>query len=1019
MKKILLTLAILFSGLIYSQTPTGTYSSGKYKMYTPDLGTIHDSCVVWNGTDKKLKFIPISDVLAGFGGSQNLQETYENGGFAYPFGSVVSNDGLSTLEDSFEMGGGHFVRQFDNGSGSIGSVNWDYDTQEFQNFTSIRETDWGSSTGQFHVRQKDAVTLNQTDFGILDPLVSSDIKIPAPAVGGTYYTGLSVNGTPFDSTGDVTISTGGANLGYTASPTNGIVTSDSGTDATIPLADGTNAGLESPAQFTKLAGIAIGANVGVVPNSAITGATKTKITYDSKGLVTVGSDATTADISDSTNKRYQTDAQQTNNDATSSIQTQINGKQPQLSGTGFVKATGTTISYDNSTYLTTTSAGTTYFPLTGGSITGTGGSGFIGLIPQSSAPSTPTNGVRLYARSTGGFSWIGTNGFTRSFISTGVTADHTYTLPDADGTAMLTDNTQTVTNKNLNSGTNTFPTFNQNTTGSAATLTTARTIGIVTGDATVTGSIFDGSANNTNALTLATVNSNVGNFGSASKTVTTTINAKGLTTAIAEQNIAITESQVTNLTTDLSTLTTNVATNTSSITTNTANLIKKQLREGKIEYAGKTINFEMDSYGTGSIVTYPTTQKWSTLVAGGCAGTEATRAFSGTTVEKRSPVNWAGGSATNLIDDMVNIPAYSAATTSILVIALGTNDAGQTGSNYTTANFNTDYSTALTYINGTKGYPFERILLVSPYYVNSTGYASYATLTGNSAPTLARFETFVAETKTISDTFGTMYLDVFHDEQTNNTTSTAISTDGIHKTTYGHAFIAHDFLGYIGQTSLLFGVKTGSTVTNPTSINLGGTNSSANNPSSGKLILYDNGNGGIYSLGVSANLDLYTAAGQKTTFWNNTTRIADFTSTGLAVGLASNTAIVHIKAGTATASTAPLKFTSGTNLTTTEAGAVEYNGTHLFFTAVNAGTRYQLDQQVFAGSYSGTGTATTTFTVTIGATQANTTYKVNVTPTNALSAGVFYVTNKTTTTFDVTFLSALTGAVTFDYITSP
>lgn len=49
----------------------------------------------------------------------------------------------------------------------------------------------------------------------------------------------------------------------------------------------------------------------VASNSAITGATKTKITYDSKGLVTSGADATTADISDSINKRYVTDAQLT------------------------------------------------------------------------------------------------------------------------------------------------------------------------------------------------------------------------------------------------------------------------------------------------------------------------------------------------------------------------------------------------------------------------------------------------------------------------------------------------------------------------------------------------------------------------------------------------------------------------------------------------------------------------------------------------------------------------------------
>jgi len=69
------------------------------------------------------------------------------------------------------------------------------------------------------------------------------------------------------------------------------------------------------------------------------------------------------------------------------------------------------------------------------------------------------------------------------------------------------------------------------------------------------------------------------------------------------------------------------------------------------------------------------------------------------------------------------------------------------------------------------------------------------------------------------------------------------------------------------------------------------------------------------------------------------------------------------------------------------------------------------------GSFSGVGTATTVFTVTIGATMPNATYKVSVTPTSMLSAAVFYVTNKTTTTFDVTYLAGLTGSVTFDWAT--
>jgi len=74
----------------------------------------------------------------------------------------------------------------------------------------------------------------------------------------------------------------------------------------------------------------------------------------------------------------------------------------------------------------------------------------------------------------------------------------------------------------------TFPTLNQNTTGSAATLTTGRTIAI-TGDLTYTSPTFNGSANVTAAGTLATVNSNVGSFTNASVTV----NAKGLVTAVS------------------------------------------------------------------------------------------------------------------------------------------------------------------------------------------------------------------------------------------------------------------------------------------------------------------------------------------------------------------------------------------------------------------------------------------------------------------------------------------------------
>lgn len=96
-----------------------------------------------------------------------------------------------------------------------------------------------------------------------------------------------------------------------------------------------------------------------------------------------------------------------------------------------------------------------------------------------------------------------------------------------DSTVATLSGSQILTNKDLTSGTNSFPIFNQNTTGSAAKLTTPRNVAI-TGDLAWNVN-FDGSTNVTSAGTLATVNSNTGSFTCANITV----NGKGLITAAA------------------------------------------------------------------------------------------------------------------------------------------------------------------------------------------------------------------------------------------------------------------------------------------------------------------------------------------------------------------------------------------------------------------------------------------------------------------------------------------------------
>ena len=143
----------------------------------------------------------------------------------------------------------------------------------------------------------------------------------------------NINGVPFDGTVDININMSAGNLTGTTLANNivtssltsvGTITSGVWSGTTITLANGGTGATTNVAARTNL-GLAIGTDVlayrtfgtaannntadFVAANASIIGAAKTKITYDAKGLVTSGTDATTADIVPSTDRNYVTDAQ--------------------------------------------------------------------------------------------------------------------------------------------------------------------------------------------------------------------------------------------------------------------------------------------------------------------------------------------------------------------------------------------------------------------------------------------------------------------------------------------------------------------------------------------------------------------------------------------------------------------------------------------------------------------------------------------------------------------------------------
>lgn len=310
-------------------------------------------------------------------------------------------------------------------------------------------------------------------------------------------------------------------------------------------------------------------------NLNIVAGTNTKITYDAKGLVISGSNITASDVPTLNQNTTGTASTITGNitqPQVTNLVTDLAGKQP----VG-IYATGTGTANGTNTGDETTATIQSKRPLKtieGQSLEGSGNIDLaksdVGLAnvdnttdllkPISTATQNALNAKQntlvsgINIRTINGNSLLGSTDLVISAGTGTVTS-----VTGANGVTVATGTTTPVIGLGAITPTSIVATgavsgSNLSGTNTGDNATNTQYSGLIS-NATHTGD-----ATGATVLTLATVNANVGSFGSASSVPQYTVNAKGLTTASANVPILIAQSQVTSLISDLASKVTTVGT---------------------------------------------------------------------------------------------------------------------------------------------------------------------------------------------------------------------------------------------------------------------------------------------------------------------------------------------------------------------------------------------------------------------------------------------------------------------------
>lgn len=541
--------------------------------------------------------------------------------------------------------------------------------------------------------------------------------------------------------------------------------------------------------------------------------------------------------------------------------------------------------------------------------------------------------------------------------------------------------TNTLTNKNLTSGTNTFPIFNQNTTGNAATVTTNANL---TGPVTSTG--------NATAIAIKTVNGRtILGTGDILGTTNTTAgyptayptdyvfksayangNAFGLALidSLNRTTMSITPNGTMNLT-DFSGLLGGVA-----VLRNAGTAVANEI-------AGHFAASSLDSLGNQStkgyfIVTALNTSGVNQYSSVGLGYMDNVNAYPGGVYFHGEPNKFVNISHLGFILPTIPIKDVSGTVTMDATNFILKNSGVGKGININPYNdtlwdyFNLTATTTnngvsfVTTPNGTATYPYSFIFKTSngsAQYIYSNGTNNYITIdnTSNASPNSLVFGVAAASSSGLSANHALTINPGAGAFETITTTGVNLS---------GNVGLGSGFTTSTGTIQSTHGIFT--------------------------TDLY----GPLFFGGTAANssLNLKSTSGVGTT-------------DAIVFKVGNNGATEagrFLDAGTFQLTTAPVTSAGTYNLLTwnTSTGAVEKS------TALPFPVYYH-------GNSTTTGTATTAVTVTIGTTMAGTTYTVIITPKDLLTAVNYYISAQTTTTFTVTFVSALTGSINFDWSVLP